>query len=101
MKLTDFGLWFKRWFSNKWSISIPDTDGFNIYYDGKAIGWQRLSLDYECSVYDSCFDSHIIQLKNKFPELGKYQDQQSYDIGRQLTLNDFDIIPNPEYRGDE
>jgi hypothetical protein len=90
MKLTDFGLWFQSP-GNRWSITIPPRGIFSIWYDGHGLGVQYtdLSLGVE---HDT---PYIVRLKHTFPmdRFGNYR------IDRQITMEDFDIIPNPNYRG--
>ncbi len=91
MKLHDFGLWFWS-LGNRWSITIPQKGYFEIFYDGVELGYQY--DDFDLMVYD---DNHrfSIRLKNNFTRRGAYE-----KIGRQLTMDDFEIIPTPIYRGD-
>jgi len=97
MKLEDFGLWFARWCGNswEWSVTIPTYPHYFIYYDGRQLG--RQWSDFDLTIYGDL--RHIIRLKNKFPLREDYK--QTYAFGRLLTLDDFEIIPNPDYRGDQ
>ncbi len=87
MKLHDFGLWFRTtdcyriddW--PEWSTTIPETGGFYIYYDGKLLGCQYPNFD----LVVNRSHPHILKLKGWCM------------IGRCLTLDDFEIIPNPDY----
>jgi hypothetical protein len=90
VKIHDFGLWFKTWWTHKWSTIIPETRGFAIYYDGKPLGGQ--SDDFDLRVYND--EQFIIKLKNEFAVSGSY-----HKIGRRLTLDDFEIVPNPNNPG--
>jgi hypothetical protein len=93
VKIHDFGLWFCGWPSGKWSTHIPvDVIGFYIYYDRKWLGkqWNR------CDLYINNDKPHILVMKNKSP---KYQHNFCV-IGRLLTFADFEIVPNPNYKGD-
>ncbi len=95
MKLTDFGLWFGYSIDEDdnlgWSTAIPQEDFFYILYDGVRLGHQY--SDFELDVYDG--KQFIIKLKNNFKLRGYF-----HRIGRRLTLDDFEIIPNPDCRGD-
>ncbi len=96
MKIIDFGLWFFSWMKNRgWLTTIPEKGGYEIYYDRKLLGVQWGDFDLE--IYDD--KPHIINLKNKFPERVDYGYENTYSVNRQLALDDFEIIPNPEYRG--
>lgn len=94
MKIHDFGLWFQAYTVRgeiSWSATIPQTGYFYIYYDSAPLGCQYDDFDLE--VYT--FNRFIIKLKNNFARNGYY-----YNIGRRLTLDDFEIVPNPDYKGD-
>ncbi len=93
MKIHEFGLWFKAWPSCKWFIIVPPEGAFMIHYDGKNLGWQ-LAGDF-IEIYDH--QPHIIKLKQKCPKSGFYY----YIMNRRLTMDDFEIILNPDYRGDQ
>ncbi len=95
MKIHDFGLWFRYWHNRKdhWSTTIYEKSSFQIYYDGEWLGDYRCNFDLDL-YYD---EPHIIKLRNKFLERSDYNG--TYMIGRLLTLDDFEIIENPEYRG--
>jgi hypothetical protein len=101
MKITDFGLWFMSWGGDihcRWSTTIPPEYGFSIYYDGVELGYQ--SSDFGLSIYmnggyPGCEPYlHTIKLKNRFRKI-----MERYYIGRPLTLDDFEIVESPEYRG--
>jgi hypothetical protein len=91
MKLQDFGLWFQGLTSGKWSTIIPRKDSYKIFYDGHFLGIQW--SDFELEIYNSY--PYIIVLKNKFA----YDLKEYYRVGRLLTLDDFEIMKNPNYRG--
>ena len=94
MKIHDFGLWFCDWSSisnPKWSTTIPHSPGCRIYYDGKLLGLQDIDLN----LYISITKSRIIKLRNNFP---RHLKENNYEIGRILTIDDFEIIPNPNYK---
>ena len=92
MKIHDFGLWFRTWWTNKWSTIIPQTGCFRISYDGKPLGNQF--ADFDLRVYND--GQFIIKLKNEFAVSG-----DCHKIGRRLTLDDFEIVPNSDYKGDQ
>jgi len=97
MKLTDFGLWFCHCGGKDWSTTIPQKYGpqgtFEIFYDGRALG---LYGEHSLALYIYKNLPHKINLKSKFSEGYDYW----INIGRDLTLDDFEIIPNPDYPGD-
>ncbi len=99
MKITDFGLWFRLWNDNtrirSWSTTIPREVDYWIYYDGVQLGFQDSLFDLAFYQDTPC----IIQLKNSFPKTIQTRRYATYFIGRLLTLDDFEIIPNPNYVG--
>ena len=86
MKIYDFGLWFYSWRYRKWFTTIPEEDGFYIYYDGVGLGLQSGS---SMEIWET--RPHIINLK-------KHVLQDGFGYSRRLTLDDFENIPNPSYR---
>ena len=105
MKITDFGLWFldderpkdrpKEWFT-----AIPQAGGFAIYYDGNYLGYYH--NDDSLLIYDD--KPHSINLNKYSPLHGGYLGRSHYTIytiGRRLTMDDFEIIPNPDYKGNK
>jgi hypothetical protein len=75
---------------------MPQEAGFYIYYDGMFLG--RQWSDFELYCYS---DQPLkIQLKKTFPKGWRWK-TYFYQIGRTLILDDFEIIPNPDYRGAE
>jgi hypothetical protein len=94
VKLTDFGLWFEYCSGNKyeWSVTIPKNPIYDICYDGYYLGKQW--SDFDLVIWKDT--PHTIKLKNKFTNVGMY-----YEIGRLLTLDDFEIVQNPDYKGTE
>jgi len=99
MKITDFGLWFSLWNDNtciwSWSATITRAGLYLIYYDGARLGYQDSS--FYLTVYQDT--PWIIQLKNSFPKTIHIRRYTTYSIGRLLTLDDFEIIANPDYKG--
>ncbi len=98
MKLHDFGLWFWEHRTNprsnsKWSTTIPHSPGYNIYYDGKLLAWQDIDLIFHICTAKSL----IIRLRNSPTWDFKYIIEH-YKVGRILTIDDFEIIPNPNYK---
>jgi len=93
MKLHDFGLWFKCWDTGQWLATALPRSGFWIFYDGVRIGWMNRSSELGI-VYTKY---HIIKLKSNFPT----SSWGGYNIGRALTFDDFEIIENPEYGGEQ
>jgi hypothetical protein len=96
MKIHHFGLWFDYYAKgDKWLSTIPqDGGGFKIYYDGMPLGMQF--NDFDVVVWCKSYMPLTIQLKNIFPIEVQWG---FYKIGRRLTLDDFEIIPNPNYIG--
>jgi hypothetical protein len=95
VKIHDFGLWFgylkHGGFHPEWSATIPQGEGyFGILYDGVELGYQY--SDFNLMILDH--QQLIMRLKYNFPLFAGF-----YRIGRPLTLDDFEIIPNPDYRG--
>jgi hypothetical protein len=93
MKIHDFGLWFKETASGKWSVTIPTCPHYFIYYDGRKLGKQW--ADFDLTICDD--EPHIIKLKKKLTQ----SMAGFYEIGRRLSLDDFEIVKNPDYRGDQ
>ncbi len=94
MKLHHFGLWFRYVECDRynWSTTIPLYSS-HIYYDGRLLGIQYRS--FNLWVYEG--RPHIINLKSYLTNtISIYH---YYDIGRPLTLDDFEIIENPNYKG--
>ncbi len=97
MKLTDFGLWFEYWSGNnyEWSFTIPKNHAYEIFYDGYYLGKQW--IDFDLVIYDD--EPYIIMLKSKLSVRDNLR--RTYAFGHLLTLDDFEIIPNPDYKGDQ
>lgn len=97
MQITDFGLWFKSWNTHdehQWSTTIPQYSGpLRICYDGRILGSHFHDYDFELRIWDD--EPHIIALKSVFPKMG----EGSYRVDRRLTMDDFDIVENPNYEG--
>jgi hypothetical protein len=90
VKLHDFGLWYWSWRTTNWSTTIPQTMEFCICYDGEVLGYQRDSLHF--GIYQD--KPYIINLKSNFKKDGIF-----YQPNRLITLDDFEIIANPDYKG--
>ena len=95
MKLYDFGLWFRGEDVDGnfcWSSTIPQAQVIYILYDGEELACQGNALHFPVFVYEK--GPYIIKLKKPYSQnyWGHYQ------IGQYLTLEDFEIIPNPEYQ---
>ncbi len=90
MKLHDFGLWYWSLKTTNWSTTFPQTMGFCICYDGEVLGYQRDSLHFR--IYQD--KPYIINLKSNFKKDGIF-----YQPNRLITLDDFEIIVNPDYKG--
>ncbi len=86
MKIHDFGLWFNHWFSNKWSTTIPETDGFFIYYDGHQIGRFNKGL-----LYIDYNETYKLRFKGICDYNYSRITSGEVDLGRRLTLDDFFI----------
>jgi hypothetical protein len=91
MKLYHFGLWFRYVECDRynWSTTIPPYS-IHIYYDGISLG--DINLNFYMDIRHD--KPHIIKLKKDFPKFSWY-----YLVGRPLTLDDFEIIENPNYKG--
>jgi len=97
MKLYDFGLWFGIWEDNidrTYSFTIPKEGICTIFYDGVALGLYH--DDFYLEIWDD--QPLIMNLKGNFTDTGWSAPNPTYFIGRPLTLDDFDIIPNHNYR---
>jgi hypothetical protein len=92
VKIYDFGLWFQS-IDGRWS-TIPRRSESRIYYDGSSLGFQYSNFDL--AIYKDM--RHLIQLRNQFCSWGRHSTFKQ--IGRLLTLDDFEIIENPDYLGD-
>jgi hypothetical protein len=92
MKIHDFGLWFQTFDSGTYSTTIPQKGNFKIIYDGSYIGFQTHTHKFDLRIWDDL--PYIINLKNNFKKDGPY-----YSINRLITLDDFEVIPNPDYKG--
>jgi len=96
MKIHHFGLWFHHYDKGKgceeWSTSIPQDDSdFGIYFDGQRLG--RFWGCGENKIFIHICYSDTISLTKDFPRVGKH-----YKVGHPLSLDDFEIIENPNYR---
>jgi hypothetical protein len=100
MKLHDFGLWFEQY--GKWSTTIPDIEeNFSIYYDGNLLGrhWKGV-----LTLINNISSPYKIEIKAKFIEIPNsddylYSNYRQYVVDRRLTMEDFEVIPNPDYIG--
>ena len=108
MKLHDFGLWFGYWDSTSyaWYSAVPHRNAswIDITYDGVAVAVERnVGLKYELIIFQNHHAPYTIMIKCDF----SFGDQRLphttliIDIGRRLTLDDFEIVKNPDYRGDQ
>jgi hypothetical protein len=99
MKITDFGLWFLHYHDGErfWSTSIPSacTSAFAICYDGKCLGMQIMNSTFPLDIILK--NPHMIKLKKTYTE-NRWGEPE---IGRPLSLNDFDIVENPHYRNSD
>jgi hypothetical protein len=104
MKITDFGLWFEYRNSSthnlEWS-SVPRKGSSSIYiwYNGEWLGRQ----DQQGKLVTYNTGPHIMAL---VPRLHStyYEstiEAPGYYIGRLISLDDFKIVENPDYRGAE
>jgi hypothetical protein len=107
MKIHEFGLWFgAECFKplgylppQEWFTAIPKDRDFSIWYDGECLGDQLFRLDFILRIY-SVRRQHLIKLKGEFPRCEERLPYPSrYKIGRCLAIDDFEIVPNPDYRG--
>ncbi len=86
------GLWF-QFYNGTWSNTFPREPGYGIYYDGTPLGQQ--DRDFDLVIYDD--RPLIIKLKSKFQRLESSSDQV-YRIGRLLSIDDFEIVDNTNYK---
>lgn len=102
MKIHHFGLWFRSWSDAlddwAWSTTIPQHDKqVDIYYDGLLLGHHDLFL--RLSVIRN--HPHIIKLKDHFEYIEGDEKASYYQLGHRLTMDDFEIIENPDCYGDK
>ncbi len=101
MKIHDFGLWFHYWHNGEkvWSTTIPTNGWFYIYYDANYLGSQDPD---DCALTIINDRQYIINLKKNFcTDLcidGAGFWYTIYSIGRVLTMDDFEIVKNPDYQ---
>ena len=95
MKLHDFGLWFWEYsgWGYKWSATVPRQGGFYMYYDGELLGVQ----DNDLNLTVTGDRPYIIRLKNRLVATGSIF-TYTLKLDSIITLDDFDIIPNPDYQ---
>jgi hypothetical protein len=104
MKITDFGLWFECRNSStnnlEWSsVPLKGSSRIFISYDGEWLG--RQNQQGKLVTYST--GRHIIAL---VPRLHStyYEstiEAPGYCIDRLISLDDFKIVENPDYRGAE
>jgi len=97
MKLHDFGLWFRTFSRLKdgdWSTSIPQNSQYRILYDGAWLGTKFID-----QAHISENERFMIKLKNPITRSPRAiaNGISLYRIDT-LTLDDFEIIPNPRYQ---
>jgi len=100
MRIHDFGLWFREWIGGrggKWLNTVPLTDEFLIYYDMQRLGYKTRTHN----LVITGFYKNIIKLKHQFPIIKDEVGDDCYSIGRPLTLDDFAVVENPDYRGEK
>ncbi len=93
MKLHEFGLWFLRQVPGEkatWSTTIPQDCFYSILYDGFCVGFQ--TLDDRVRIHTGDYDRYIIKFNKKLAS----EIQFYFNLERRLTLDDFEIIPNPD-----
>jgi hypothetical protein len=92
MKITDFGLWFWSYDDEKWSTTLPISKPFcDIYYNSCLLG---LMSNYGFSL--SIWDGEPLIINLKIETLRSLNG--IYTVNRHLTLDDFEVIPNPDYQ---
>jgi hypothetical protein len=88
MRLTDFGLWFcyEDFGVKVVSKDLPKVMNFYILFDGKCIAsqWNNYTLNI--------FDGDWVLQPRKYEVRGL----KSISVNRPITMDDFDIIPNPK-----
>jgi hypothetical protein len=91
------GLWFAEYGElgdlpiRGWSTTIPEGKFFGIYYDGGNLGLQSKG---ELHVYTNSYNKHVMKI---IPNI-KQNFFGEYLLHRSLTLDDFEIIPNPDHQ---
>ncbi len=89
------GLWFRLCSNEKWYDMIPLEHPVVIYYDGELLGQQLV----DCLMINQD-KLYIIKPKKGFRRRKKTRDYYFVPFDdRPLTFDDFDIVPNPDYRG--
>jgi hypothetical protein len=98
MKLHHFGLWFNFWGYNNnemcvkgLSTAIPQSPGFCIYYDGVRLGTQY--LDFSLRIVRTR-EPNLLIMK----VMPKEKKAGIFSFNRLLTMQDFEIAPNPDYK---
>ncbi len=94
MRIHDFGLWFNC-DNGLWYSTIPEEGCFTIYYDGVLLGRKISKTDLYINEYNPR-NPYVIKFRDDFFKGRKYG--VYYNVGR-LVLADFEIIPNPDYKG--
>ncbi len=92
--LVSKGLWFESLGSQdtcQLLPAIPEDLSFAIYYNGELLGVQEVDFTVTLNRYAST----MIRFKGEIPNWNG-----QVNIGRQLMLDDFEIIPNPIYQND-
>jgi hypothetical protein len=100
MRIHDFGLWFRLWIGHRiyrkgdptyiWSTSIPIEGDFDIFYNGECLGCFYPDGPDLTIARDT---RYIIKFRTKF-----YKFNDTYVPDRLLTLDDFEIVANPDYQ---
>jgi len=98
MKLHQFGLWFQilgGFQRGQWTTSIPQHQSYQIHYDGNCLGTKFPNV---LNIYNDEIDEFVIKLKNASAQCHPViAGMNAYQIDT-LSLNDFEIIPNPNYK---
>jgi len=89
MRLTDFGLWFyyEDFGVKVWSKTLPKVMNFYIFFHGKCIAskWDN----YPLSIF--AHGDWVLQ-----PRKHEVRGLNSISVNQPITMDDFDIIPNPK-----
>jgi len=104
VKIHDFGLWFGFWEQKSDTIwewkrltTIPFGD-FNIFYDGYCLGWVRCYANSRLELTTQNDRLYRILVNESFA-MQHHNILTKYFLVRPLTLDDFEIVPNPNNPG--
>lgn len=93
MDITD-GLWFRSWDDIATTTrEIPVSGNFSVWYNDEFLGAQLSNMDLIVEI----LQPYLMALKKE--EYISIEDcQRCYQLGQRLTIEDFEIIANPDYK---